>query len=143
MEAESVVRAQFQRGLRANAARAAKFIRWFRKYDNDNTLAFDVNGWRTLNDLWTPQTEISEAHALARRQISAWLRKAPRRYPESMYMRDPLFAAWIVVLSGDADLIAAARHDIQGALTHFRWERLHTSCFFMAECVYWQLRQQA
>ena len=55
-------------------------------------------------------------------------------------MRDPLFAAWIVALSGNPELLARADANIRGALTHFEWERLHTGLFFMAECVYWQLR---
>lgn len=55
-------------------------------------------------------------------------------------MRDPLFAAWIVALSGNRECLGQAETDIRGALTHNRWERLHTCLFFMAECVYWQMR---
>lgn len=138
MEDDAATRAQFQRGLDANAASAARFIARSSGYDNENTLAFDIN-WRALNDLWKPQAEIGEAVQLATRQYSSWNKRSPRRVAEADGMRDPLFAAWIVSLSGNADLIAAAREDIRGALTHYRWERLHTCLFFMAECVYWQL----
>ena len=54
-------------------------------------------------------------------------------------MRDPLFAAWIVALSGNASLIEASRSDMSAALAHYRWEKLHTCLFFMAECVQGQM----
>lgn len=140
LEDDPAIRAQFQRGLDANAVSAARFIPRFRSYDNDNALAFHVN-WRTLNDLWQPQAEIGDAVQLATRQYGAWNRQSPRRLAEADTMRDPLFAAWIVALSGNAEVIDAARADIRGALAHYRWEKLNTCLFFMAECVHWQLRE--
>lgn len=138
MEADADVRSQFQHGLDVNAAGAARFISKFRSYDNDNTLAFDIN-WRSLNASWKPQTEIAEAVRLATLQYRVWNKQSPRRVAEADGMRDPLFAAWIVALSGNPDLIAQSRSDIRAALTHYRWDRLFTCPFFMAECVYWQL----
>ncbi len=141
MEDDPAARAQFRRGLDANAAAAAPFVGGFARYDNDNTLAFDAD-WRRLNASWTSQAEIGEAVKLATRQYRDWNRQSPRRVAEADAMRDPLFAAWIVALSGNPDRIARSREDIRGALTHYRWERLHTCLFFMAECVHWQLRAQ-
>jgi hypothetical protein len=140
MEAESAVKQQFQRGLDKNAASASRFIAAYRGYDNGNTLAFDIN-WRALSTNWTAQAEIGEAVQLARKQYSAWNRQSPRRVAEADGMRDPLFAAWIVALSGNADLVAKANKDMGGALAHYQWEKLHTCLFFMAECVYWQLQK--
>ena len=139
MEPDAAVREQFQRGLDANAASASRFISAYRSYDNANTLAFDIN-WRALSTSWTAQADIGEAVQLARKQYSAWNRLSPRRVAEADAMRDPLFAAWIVTLSGNTGLAAQAEGEISGALTHYRWERLHTCLFFMAECVYWQMR---
>lgn len=140
MEKDDGIRAQFQRGLDANATSAAPFIPRFRDYDNENTLPFVID-WRPLNDLWKPQAEIGEAVQLATLQYSAWNRQSPRRVAEADAMRDPLFAAWIVALSRNGHIIAAARDDIAAALTHYQWEKLHTCLFFVAECVYWQLRE--
>lgn len=140
MESNTVVRAEFQRGLDANAASAVRFVSRFRFYDNANTLAFDIN-WRKLNDAWKPQAEIGEAVKVATLQYRLWNKQSPRRLAEAEQMRDPLFAAWIVALSGNSDLIAKARDDMRGALTHYQWEKLHTCLFFMAENVYWQLRK--
>lgn len=135
------VRAAFQRGLDANARRAAPFIAGYVAYDNHNALAFDIR-WRSMNSLWKPQTHISEAVELGRAQKGEngpWGRQSPRFALESLRLRDPLFAAWVVALSSNSAVIASVRANIQGALTHFDWDRLYTSTFFMAECVYWQL----
>jgi hypothetical protein len=141
MESDATLRAQFQRGLDANAASALRFIAGFRNYDNDNRLAFDID-WRKLNVAWRPQPEIGAAVKVATQEYRLWSRQSPRRLAEADQMRDPLFAAWIVVLSGNRTLIAKAREEIRGALAHYRWERLHTCLFFMSECVYWQLRRE-
>lgn len=138
MEDDALTRAEFQKGLRANAMSAAKFISRYRGYDNETSMAFDID-WRALNKSWKPQAEIGEAVELATLQYRAWNKMSPKRVAEAERMRDPLFAAWIVALSGDEALIASAREDIRGSLLHYRWERLHTCVFFMAECVYWRL----
>ena len=142
LEQDAAVRADFQRGLDANAASAARFVAGYRRYDNANTLAFDFN-WRALNSLWKPQAEIGAAVELGTLQYRAWNRQSPRRLAEAEQMRDPLFAAWIVVLSGNPALVDAARADIAGALGHFAWEKLCTSFCFMGENVHWQLAADA
>ena len=53
-------------------------------------------------------------------------------------MHEPLFAAWIVLLSDDREVIAEARDDIRAALTHYDWKRLNFSTFFAAECAYYE-----
>ncbi len=139
METDAAVRKEFQRGLDANAASAARFVALYSTYDNANALAFDIN-WRSLCADGSAQADIGAAVQLARKQYSAWNRQSPRRVAEADGMRDPLFAAWIVALSGNAELLAKADMDIRGALKYYQWERLHTCLFFMAECVYWQLQ---
>lgn len=141
-EDDATVKQQLQRGLDANAASAARFVGRFRQYDNDNRIDFDPD-WRKLNALWKPQGEIGEAVTLATQQYRAWNKQSPRRLLEADLMRDPLFAAWIVALSGNTETIDQARTDIEGVLTHYQWSKLHTSLFFMAECVYWQLEKSA
>ncbi|MFO1448772.1 MAG: hypothetical protein U1F61_11510 [Opitutaceae bacterium] len=141
-EDDPAARAAFRRGLDANARRAAPYISGYAAYPNENSLAFDVQ-WRSMNTLWKPQTIISEAVELGRSQkgeTGPWGRQSPRFAMESLRLRDPLFAAWVVTLSGNAEIVAPVRGQIRGALTHFAWDRLYTSTFFMAECVYWQLQ---
>ncbi len=140
MERDPAVRKRYQQGLDKNAASAARFLGQFRRYDNDNPLAFNIN-WRLVNTLWRPQAEIGEAVKVASAEYSLWNRQSPRRLAEANLMRDPLFAAWIVALSGNPQIVAKAQADCAGLLAHYRWERLYTCLFFMAECVYWQLQQ--
>ena len=122
----------FRQGLETNAAGAAPFIGKFRDYDNDNSLPFDIR-WRALLTTWRPQHEIADAVKLATEQYRVWNRQSPRRVAEADAMRDPLFAAWIVALAGD---VSSSRGEITAALAHYRWEKLHTCLFFMAECVH-------
>lgn len=137
MESDETVRAQFQRGLDHNARSAARFVGGYRGYDNDNDLVFDID-WRKLNALWTEQAEIGEAVTLATLQYREWNRQSPRRLAEAEKMRDPLFAAWVVVLSGNPDVISPVLSQIEDALRHYRWDRLYTCLFFMSENIYWQ-----
>ena len=134
MEQDVAIRAQFQRGLDANASSALRHIRRFETYDNANTLTFDIQ-WRKLLETWKPQSNIGESVTLAKQQYRTWNKQCPRRVVEFERMRDPLFAAWIVALSGNEEILAKARGDIFAALTHFQWDRLHTCLFFMAETV--------
>ncbi len=138
MERRPEVRARFRAGLDTNARSAARFIAGHRTYDNANGEIFDVD-WRKLNASWRPQANIAEAVKLASAEYRVWKTISPRKVTESEKMRDPLFAAWVVVLAGNDEITQAAAREVHAALTHFRWERLYTSFFFMAECVYWQL----
>lgn len=141
METEPKIVDEFKKGLRANGLRAAKFISGYRRYDNENTLPFDIR-WRSLNSIWKPQSGIAEAVLLGRAQKgdgSIWQHQSPRFWTESVDMRDPLFSAWVVSLS-TPDVREASRDDIRSALTHYTWSRLYTGFFFMAECVYWQIQ---
>lgn len=142
MERDPEIREQFRRGLDANAVSAARFIGKFRDYDNDNRLAFDIR-WRALCKSWRAQQNIGEAVQLATQQYRLWNQQSPRRLAEAHAMRDPLFAAWIVALSGNAPLIRESRPEIAAALAHYRWEQLHTCLFFMAECVREQLQRDS
>jgi hypothetical protein len=47
-------------------------------------------------------------------------------------MREPLWAAWIVELSGASSIRAQAAPQIDSALRHYRWDRLYSSTFFIA-----------
>jgi len=138
LERDPAVRADFQRGLDANAASAARFVAGYRSYDNANSLGFDFN-WRALNALWRPQPEIGAAVELGTLQYRAWNRQSPRRLAEAERMRDPLFAAWIVVLADNPAIVDPVRPEIAGALGHFAWDKLYTSFCFMGENVHWQL----
>jgi hypothetical protein len=138
MDPDGSAHAFYRSGLHANAVRAAAYVSRFRLYDNDTKLAFR-HDWRFLNELWRPQESIQEGVKVATVQVREWHKQSPRKVYESDNVRDPLFAAWIVALSGDRDLIAKSQQEIREALCHYQWDRMHTAHFFMAECVYYCL----
>lgn len=140
LEDDTKLRAAFTEGLRANAMRVTPYIDLAVQYDNDASPQYTAD-WRPINRIWTPQQAIGDAVTLGNKQKPLWLELAPRRAAESERMRDPLFAAWIVALSEDRQLIAAARPAIARALRHFEWKRLFTSLFFMAECIHGELER--
>jgi hypothetical protein len=140
MEDEPAARAAFEKGLRANAQRVAPYIALSTSYDNDNQKQYSPD-WRPLNAHWVAQASIEDAVQLGNRQKPVWSGISPRRIDEAERMRDPLFASWIVALSGDRELIGQSRETIRRALTHYRWRELFTSLFFMAECAYYEVKK--
>lgn len=131
-------RQHYNAGLQAFGRAAAKQIGTFREFSNDHTTAFNHN-WRLLNEWWQPQQTVQDFLSVAGVQSKHWHGTiSPAKGYEARYAREPLFAAWIVLLSGDSDLIASARDDIRAALLHYDWTKLNFSTFFAAECVYFE-----
>ena len=131
-------RQHYDQGLRLFARPAAEQIGKFRQFSNDNVSAF-THDWRRLNEWWQPQRTIKHVLAVARPQSKHWHGTlSPRKGYEAYNVREPLFAAWIVLLSDDRELIAAAKDDIRAALTHYDWTKLDFATFFAAECAYFE-----
>jgi len=136
-EKDSETREIFQRGLRASAERVLPHLDRAKRYDPANKLAFDSD-WRFLKDSWKPQANCDEAIALARHQLTLWAEHNPRSPYEDDTVREPLFAAWIVLLSGDAELFAAHGPRIREMLRQYEWSGLYTSTFFAAVNVHYE-----
>jgi len=54
-------------------------------------------------------------------------------------MREPLFAAWVITLCPDAELVLPHAPAILAAIRHFRYDRLYLSNFFPAELASYRL----
>ena len=134
-ETDTTVREALRRGLIASAQSAAVHLVRAEHWDNANTLGFDVD-WRFLKESWKPQANCDEAIALARSQLPLWADHNPRSPYEDDTVREPLFAAWIVLLAGDHDLREKHRATIQTMLRRYDWARLYTSTFFVAVNVF-------
>jgi hypothetical protein len=137
LEKNDEIRVQFKKGLDANARKAAKHIIRYKEFDNNNNLKFNPD-WRILNKLWKPQKTMDEALELAEEQLELWDEISPRKSYELMSMMEPLNACWIVILSGNPDIINPVKEDIRNALTHYDWSKMSYSTFFIAECVYYE-----
>lgn len=138
LEADGALRAAFQRGLDASADRASAHLGRAGRYDRGNALRFDPD-WRFLNGAWKPQRTCDEAIALARSQLPLWAARSPRGPWEDDVVREPLFAAWVIALSGDPEIVARHRESIVALLPRYEWRRLWTSSFFIAVNVQYDL----
>jgi hypothetical protein len=125
--------------LRANGRRALAYIQnpRYTTYNPDNGFAFDTD-WRFLNELWFPQSSVEESRKLAALQLLEWNTRSPRKLYEAQYVREPLFAGWFVLLSGDERTIAEAQPALGKLLTQYDWSDLYYSLFFVVEAIYYQ-----
>ncbi len=130
--------AALRRGLRASAERVAPHLDRAMRYDRQNNgLNFDVD-WRFLKPSWKAQHTCEEAIALARTQLKLWAEHNPRSPYEDDVMREPLFAAWIIRLAGDAELNKQYDAKIESLLRQYEWTGLYTATFFVAVNVFYE-----
>jgi hypothetical protein len=134
-ETDAPVRESLRRGLLASARSAASHLGRAERWENANTLGFDVD-WRFLKESWKPQANCDEAIALARSQLPLWAAHNPRSPYEDDTVREPLFAAWIVLLAHDEMLRREHLPAIRAMLARYDWSRLYTSTFFIAVNVF-------
>lgn len=139
MEQDEEIRAYYQAGRRINGYVALPLVCRYRDFDAGALRRYDTD-WRVMNDLWRPQKSVKEAVALAKQQIDLWEERAmPARIAENRYMREPLFAAWILSLSADTRLLNESGELLIKCLCHYDWSKLYTSLFFIAECTCYEL----
>lgn len=141
--------AAYREGIRKTAQFSAGVINMYRDFDNGSEPPFRLLDWRTvLNVNWKPQASMSEATTIALNQlrqvnlIDRTNQIVPRRDRESAQLRDPLAAAYIVAVSGDADIIAQNRQQIEAAIMHYDYPKIYGSLFFFAECAYYALPEK-
>lgn len=120
----------FREGLKANAARAEKFLDIYKKYDNSTEKPFRYGNWRT-GYVWRPQTTLAESDKVS------WSGKkevlGTRKNFERDFMTAPLSAAAICAFAG------TARAELEKMLGHFDWTTLNISEFFFAEVAWFAL----
>lgn len=133
-------REAYAQGLRHSALLAAESLPLAQQFDHDDPRPYSGD-WRALNELWQEQHSVAEAVALAERQLRRLAEVSPRWPYEANLMREPLFAAWIVALCPEGEVVAPRVPEIEAALRHYRFDHLHLSQFFAAELAYYQLRE--
>ena len=139
MEDDPRLKDIYARGLAASAAVAAESLSLAEEFDNDDRRHFLLD-WRPLNALWSPQNSVREAIDLAKKQLELLDSMSPRRVYEVRYMREPIFAAWVISLCPDPSILRQYAPAILRVIRHYRYERLYTSQFFPAESAYYRLR---
>jgi hypothetical protein len=138
METDPEWKRAYADGLSASLNVAAEGLPLAAKFDSNSTAAF-LHDWRKLNEWWQPQTTEAEALAVAERQSKELGRLSPRRYEEFVYMREPIFASWIVTLCPDRALVEKHRDAIFSTIAHYDYSRIQFSQFFPVEAAWFRL----
>lgn len=137
LETDPKIKASFRDALRHNARKAIPHMRLYQYFDNAHKFTYDID-WRKLNIHWRAQQDCREARKLGLEQVEEGYKLSPANRYEYEYMTEPLFAAWVMVMSGDQKLIRDAMPDIKQLLTHYNWSVLHTAPFFIVESIYFE-----
>ena len=133
MEKDETLRALYRTGLTVNATNALPAIKGYATFDNNDTKVFGNANWRAVYSTWFPQLTQEDAAKLAK--ISDKTKRGERKDYEARYMKNPLAAAAIVALLGDA----SNRELIHQALRHYDYSKLNMAELFFAECAYYAL----
>ena len=139
MEKDPALRSAYEQGLKASATVAAESLSLAEQFDN-NDQRFFLLDWRKLNSLWCEQKTVRETIDLAKKQLSLLDSLSPRRVYEVQFMREPLFAAWVITLCPDPAVLRQFAPKICEVIRHFRYDRLYTSQFFAAELAFYRLK---
>ncbi|SFZ85515.1 hypothetical protein SAMN02983003_2680 [Devosia enhydra] len=134
LEDDLEIRAAFERGLAANARAAVPHAERYGLFDNGDTRHFELD-WRYLNAIWRPQTDAWDARQLAMQQVEWGYEVSPRGPYEFGLVTEPIFAAWVIVASGDRAFIKSQRRLIEAVLLHYDWSRLYTVPFVIVETI--------
>ena len=137
LEEDEAVKQAYLKALKLNALSAVRQMEQYSNFDNDNALTFQVN-WRYLNDLWQPQSNSEEARILGFEQVNFARKISPLARYEFDFMTEPLFAAWVIVLSNDDELIRSVSPQLKNLLIHYNWSKLNTVTFFISELIYYE-----
>lgn len=137
LETDPRIRSAYHNALRKHAVSAIPHMKLYRQFDNNHQLVHQTD-WRYLNRFWKPQANCQEARVLGLDQVHYGYLISPAGPYEFDYMTEPLFAAWVIVLSGEEKLVESLLPDLRKALTHYRWSSIHHATIFIAEAVYYE-----
>lgn len=138
IETDPVRQLQYRQGLQKTGGIAAPFIGEYRNFRTDVDAGFSGD-WRIMNAIWRPQPTVNDAVKLAEEQVKMINAASPQSQQEKRYVRWPLFAAWIVLMSEDDQLIAKELPTIRSAMMHYRWDKLRHSDFFIGENIFYAM----
>ncbi len=129
-ETDPALKKIYRESLR-NVARSAKpLIKSAEKYEGPKEFTPD---WHRMMPPYRPQANSDEAAKLAMEQYPVWCRACPAIQHEKATLKPALCAAWIVALSDDKELLAAALPEIDAALRCVEPTELYYATFFFAE----------
>jgi hypothetical protein len=96
--------------------------------------------WRSMNELWHPQTTTGEAVDLALKQLQFWNNQG--RGIEAQSLREPFCAAWITVLGSakpDPELVEKLAETIRSV----PWDKVSSSAGFFGESAWYASQSES
>ncbi|MGI6653346.1 MAG: hypothetical protein ACOX55_04455 [Christensenellales bacterium] len=127
----------FRQALIGDAKHLLTHIPRYKGYISSQAPDFSDN-WRVMNALWHPHNNMRETGVLAWRQMPLWFRECPRFPYENAFVREPLYAGYVVALCGTEE-IPDAKEALSSMLTYYHWDTLYTSTFYVALLIHGQL----
>ena len=122
-----------RRALKITAEAASECIGSWRQYVPGLVFTPD---WHPLNGFWHEQKNTADCKDITGARFwKAWTEICPAVMNERNSIMPAFAAAWIVLLSGDEEVIATSRSEIIEALENVPFEKLHYAPFFFAENV--------
>jgi len=130
LEKRPEIREKYLTSLKTNAKAVAHLI-IAEPPANLETIPYRTD-WRTMNEMWEPQTSTKQTVDLALKQLKAW--KNQGRNVEIPGLREPFSAAAILRLSPQSDPdIQAADARFEQFIQGIPWEKLYSSYALFAE----------
>lgn len=130
----------YAQGLSASAKLASTSLSLHADFKLGDNKAF-LADWRVLNEWWKPQNSEQEAVDLAKLQVKELGKRSPRRHQEFTFVREPAYAAWIITMCPDAELVKQHQPAIHQVLAHYDYTKLYYSQFFPVEAAWYRLQQ--
>lgn len=138
METDEALKAQYAEGLKHSAELSAKSLGLIEKFDVNGTEVFNLD-WRVMNAAWKPQHSEQDAVDVAIAGLRLQHKASPRLHNEKDYLREPCFAAWVVSLCPDVEVVKPHVPAIRKVITHYDVKRAYLSQFFPIESAWWRL----
>ena len=133
MEKDQTLLQHYRAGLASNAKTALASIGAHKEFNNEDTQLYGDANWREAFVPWQPQKTQEEGEKQSK--VADKAKRGTRKHYEARYMRNPLAAAAIAAMTGDAQ----GREAIEQAIRHYDYLRLYRSELFFAECAYFAL----
>lgn len=139
METDPSRKTAYAEGLRRSAELSAQSLSLVDEFDVNGSEPFDVD-WHCMNEAWKPQNSEAEVVEVANLGLRVQSRRSPRMHIEKDLLREPCFAAWVVTLCPDRELVAQHRAAIEKVITHYDFSRVYLSQFFPVESAWWRMQ---
>ncbi len=132
-ESDPKLKRCYAESLRTTGRAAEFLIERYRKFDPARPRPHFTPDWHVMMPPFREQKNGSESSKLALEQLIVWNNRCPAIAEEKDLVKPSLAAAWMVMLSGDEELIARQLPEIRRLVTGFDYSKFYYATMFYAE----------